>query len=559
MPVYGLSDRHSAGSGLPRLGRLFKGAKRSEEDLKRNRSGREQETWRIEFDALYLDLQPIWDEFYGDQQLKTIPGVYLMGNTVDDAFESYMESWGSNKLLKHKCDTKMQVKWFNPEIGKVDNTPKPCEQPNCDCQLVGRLNILIPDFQRYAGVLGFFCVNTGSFRDVSRIFKYLSDIQSFYGSVGGIPFFLTRVAEPVEIPEVKDGKATGKRFKSTKHFISLIVDPEFVKTTDMKNQQRALPANVDPSTGEKMLPDRAPEWSESNEGESASPRNAQYAIIGDDGLEGLVDSDDYDNVVKDDKNDPNWGHEMSLSEPSPEDRLEAAFGPAGAVVKNLGEKPKEHWAKNASNRTRVLNLLQELGFETQEQQARALNKVDRRISDKPTEMRLGQSGFETLEDMLAALRQAFPKPQPNWNPQEIEDWLLEDFNRPAADFLREFKAQDWSQFDSAGAAADAVRDFALKNQWEVVSGSCQYHKQNNRTYIAFNTPLGEMRLYGGRDALEKLTSPDYMDKQGAADWKPDQEIDLIPELWLSYEPREGYIAVTGAVVLPQRSDELIDF
>jgi hypothetical protein len=68
-----------------------------------------------------------------------------------------------------------------------------------------------------------------------------------------------------------------------------------------------------------------------------------------------------------------------------------------------------HWADNENHKRLVLNALKEMNFSTKEEMAKALNRVDRRISDVPVEMRLSQSTFGSPEELIAALKRNFPK------------------------------------------------------------------------------------------------------------------------------------------------------
>lgn len=93
---------------------------------------------------------------------------------------------------------------------------------------------------------------------------------------------------------------------------------------------------------------------------------------------------------------------------------------------------KEHWAADENKRRLVMDTLKELGFVTKEQIAKALNKVDRKISDNGTEMRLSQTAFETPELLVEALKAAFPK-----EPIEVVIESIDDLDQVFDSALKE--------------------------------------------------------------------------------------------------------------------------
>lgn len=67
-----------------------------------------------------------------------------------------------------------------------------------------------------------------------------------------------------------------------------------------------------------------------------------------------------------------------------------------------------HWANDDAKKRMILTTLNELGFNTNEEIARALNRVDRRISDVPLKMRLSQTAYASPEELIEALKRNFP-------------------------------------------------------------------------------------------------------------------------------------------------------
>lgn len=78
-------------------------------------------------------------------------------------------------------------------------------------------------------------------------------------------------------------------------------------------------------------------------------------------------------------------------------------------LNSLNAQKSDHWAANEKERSKVIATLKEFGFSTAEEIAVALNRVDRRISDRPVDMRLSQTKFENADLMVEAIRNEFKK------------------------------------------------------------------------------------------------------------------------------------------------------
>ncbi len=252
MPINGLTQHHTSGSGLARLGVLHKGAVRSDADKANNKPGKDLDYFRMQFAPEWQHLQPAWEALYGTQP-KTITNAFLMTGNADAALDSWLEQWGASGLI-HRCDGHTQRDWFNAEKGKVErNSSKPCEQPSCQCKKIGRINLFLPEFVAQTGALGYVALHTHSVLDIKHLYSLLSDLENLYGTLIRVPFVVSRRPQSVEIPEVKQGKPTGKRMKIVKSLIHIQSDPTFTQqqiAPRLMAVANALPANVNPATGE---------------------------------------------------------------------------------------------------------------------------------------------------------------------------------------------------------------------------------------------------------------------------------------------------------------------
>jgi len=249
---------------MERLGVLHKGGVRTDEDIAKNRPGKDLTYFRVAFTPERESLLPVWEHLYG-REPRTIGGAYLLGGTPDEALMSWLEEWGRSGLY-HRCDGETQVAWFDAKEGRVvRNGAIKCAAPNCQCKQIGRLNFFLPEFVKTTGAFGYFTLQTHSVRDIRHIYGLLSDAHGLAGSLFGVPLTISRVEEEIEIPEMKAGKPTGKRMHVKKSLINVTLDEQYVMT-DLAHRligsaAPALPAGVDMTTGEKRLPAHAA-WTE---------------------------------------------------------------------------------------------------------------------------------------------------------------------------------------------------------------------------------------------------------------------------------------------------------
>lgn len=249
-PIKGLTDHNSRQiqRGLQMLGRIYKGAERTEQDKERKRPGRELPYFRVKFEDSYAHLAPDWEALYG-REPKLLPNARLVGQTVDDAYPTWKEEWGATGLI-HRCDGEQQAKWYDSTMGRCSIVARACDAPACKCVPVGRLNIILLDFSEKTGALGYFTLSTHSTNDVVQLTNALLMAQSLCGDVMRIPFILERVSRDISFPEKdRSGKPTGQRGKVTKSLLNLRIPEEFTRAYILPSlaQTRALPS---PDTGE---------------------------------------------------------------------------------------------------------------------------------------------------------------------------------------------------------------------------------------------------------------------------------------------------------------------
>lgn len=230
MPIRGLTDQTDQfGSGLPRIGTLYKGDEKPKEG---NRPGKDLNYFRMEFEPQYEYLRDLWTEMFGDEP-DSFERVFLSGETPDDAFGCWKEEWTATGLL-HRCDGEFQKVWYDKRTGFFSQTREKCAasgMPPCQCKPTGRLSLILPEFIDKSGVLGVVSVTTHSLNDILTLSRYLNDIFNVYGTLNGVPFIFGRAARELGVPRTdKQGNRTGERLKVNKSLMYLYVTPEFTQT-----------------------------------------------------------------------------------------------------------------------------------------------------------------------------------------------------------------------------------------------------------------------------------------------------------------------------------------
>lgn len=256
MSIKGLTSGSEAGSGLPRIGKLHKGDKKTDA----NKPGKDLDYFRIEFAPEFADLREEWEAMYGEEP-DGFEQVFMTYATVDEAFASWKEDWNASATLLHRCDGDHQILWYSQQAQAYSHSKEKCAaiSPNpCACKNVGRLNLLIPDFIQETGILGYIEVETHSINDILTIYRTLADVQRINGgTLLGVPFSLGRATKKISAPDLKNKR----RIKVNKSLFYLHVDPDFTRETLLPRlastggflsaQQPQLPAPVQQISAEE--------------------------------------------------------------------------------------------------------------------------------------------------------------------------------------------------------------------------------------------------------------------------------------------------------------------
>jgi hypothetical protein len=250
MPIKGLLPDTAQGS-LLRIGKLKKG-----EPKTNGKIGRDSQHFRLQLEPHFEHLRAAWTKLYGSQPTKFEP-VYMMEPTAEAALTFWNEEYDSAETLLHRCDGEFQCLWFDRNSGFYSKAKVKCAAPACHCRPHARMNILLPEFIKATGVLGFITVEFGSQEDIRTLLGQLTFVQSTLGTLRGVPFILGRSVRRTSAPEVKpDGTRTGKRMKVSRSLLYLTVTPEFTNaallpalagvTVNMDSEKALPPENSAP-------------------------------------------------------------------------------------------------------------------------------------------------------------------------------------------------------------------------------------------------------------------------------------------------------------------------
>lgn len=240
MPIKNLvSENLRPGEGFPRIGKLHKGAARTEADLNSKRPGKDLQHFRMTFEPQFEYLAPLWHDLYGNEPDVFDP-VYIYGETVDAAFDFWKEEWTATKLM-HRCDGESQVNHFDNTTGMYNSARIACAAPSCQCKAVGRLNLLLPDFADASGVLGYVLAETHSLHDIIGIHQTLKRTEQVCGTLTGVPFRFGRAPETISVPKFKGGERTAERMKVEKSLFFLHVNEEYTRVFFLPALRAAAP------------------------------------------------------------------------------------------------------------------------------------------------------------------------------------------------------------------------------------------------------------------------------------------------------------------------------
>lgn len=244
MPIKAIQNSYKPGRGMEQIGRIFKGAARTEEDIAKKRPGKDLPYFRVEFNATRAAYAAVFAEMYGANPAE-LWGAVLIGQTVEDVLDSWFEEWRASGLF-HRCDGETQKDWFNPAIGGLEkHNPIPCvrDEGGCQCKQIGRINLWLPEFTYRTGILGYFTLSTHSIRDIGNLNAVLTDLHAIRRKLAGVPMTLGREEVSWDRPELdkQTKQPTGRRIKITKSLLTFRPDERFVQLMGQE-QGAALPA-----------------------------------------------------------------------------------------------------------------------------------------------------------------------------------------------------------------------------------------------------------------------------------------------------------------------------
>jgi len=293
--IPGFTDKRA---GFAELGRIRKGNPQvqgqapSEHDGFRMDFNPEEEEAKNAFEALYEDrggLQPkkldiylpfaeadrVWEVWYEAYQGGRLVAQAAGNSSIDNHTvyfrslvkngERVVHDWKGTTTLNHN---EIQIKPGQHAVfdQALNNGKGPVIYHNNQnipqyCGMQGRLRVMI----RNLPFLGYMTVMTGSKRDIANISSELAGFEEIGNYIGkgltGIPIYLYRRGEQVTVP--------GQNITTTKHFIHMRVDPEWVAITQLRMAKAAY-------TGEFQIdPGDLPALPETVDGEFSSVMNEE--------------------------------------------------------------------------------------------------------------------------------------------------------------------------------------------------------------------------------------------------------------------------------------------
>lgn len=214
---------------FPSLGKLRKGEARTQEDVARNRPGKDLPgTFRFTSDDPAIEAA--FASAYGDRPNSL--AVFLPNKGIDDNWEAWKEHWVAGGL-KHRCDGETCVIWQDDQ-GAYHKDPKPCPG---ECKEVGRLQVLLPELLR-AGYVGYVTFETHSKNDIISLQACMEDAAAKGNGHGlqGIEFRLYRIEQAISTPDPK----TGKRARRKKWLVKLTPSVRWVQAQIASAERLAL-------------------------------------------------------------------------------------------------------------------------------------------------------------------------------------------------------------------------------------------------------------------------------------------------------------------------------
>lgn len=206
-PIVGLTrtddpTKLAPAEGLPYLGAIHLGAKRTPEMIEKNQAGPDLEYFRVEFAERYESLRGAFERIYGSKPLEFDP-VLLFGNTPDEAFPTWMIEKGmKGQRITGVCNGQQRVMWIDERYNVHDtrrsnsiDEPLACRADKSGackfCKPNGTMKVLLLELYRQTGQYGYFQLSTGSKNNIARISAALVTLAPL-ASLEGFAFRLGR-------------------------------------------------------------------------------------------------------------------------------------------------------------------------------------------------------------------------------------------------------------------------------------------------------------------------------------------------------------------------------
>lgn len=228
MPIKTITRRTEfGGAGLPTIGTLRKGAPKPQKGL-----GKDLDWLRL--DSPYEAVTGVYHHLYGEEP-KQIPNVFLVGDTLSQAFTHYMEHWTKGGL-KIRCDGETIVKQDGQrtQAACLSQTDK-----GCQCKPKGYLAFRIPALEQASGQFGTIRMTIGAWNEIPAIVQTLSDLQEQGLKLSQVPFVLKR--EPRKIKNPTNG---AMMTKSLVYLLPML--PQQIAVVNADDD----PLDIDPESGE---------------------------------------------------------------------------------------------------------------------------------------------------------------------------------------------------------------------------------------------------------------------------------------------------------------------
>ncbi len=239
MPIKGLTDN----AQWPRLGVLRKGAEKMDE----KRPGTDLKN-QLRFVGQDRSIDQDWREVFGGLLVSEI-SVRMPYPSIDQNWQAWREHWLTGGLV-YRCDGEEHVRWYDKASGTYRDDPVPCPGERCLAKPVGRLELIVPDFQR----LGTVTLQTTSLHDIKNIDGCVRALALAVGDLSLVPLTLKRVPRKIPTPG-----EDGKRVRREKWLLHLEAAPDWVRYALMPSTEEP-PALADNGPDAlPMLDDDSPE------------------------------------------------------------------------------------------------------------------------------------------------------------------------------------------------------------------------------------------------------------------------------------------------------------